>query len=154
MKGKDTSIAARPVTVEAAEIKETDIVFDCPFCSKSLCIDYRGAGLYIICPDCTNRVQVPIPQGMEVTDFDTNSEEQALQIVRLRESLAAAQRRLKELETEVADLRNRRQQLEKFRTENLRNFEEMAHEVHAIEKTLAKISQTVKRSSDLVKQHL
>ena len=30
---------------DAAEIRDTDIQFDCPQCGKSLVIDYRGAGL-------------------------------------------------------------------------------------------------------------
>ena len=28
---------------EEAEIRDTDIVFDCPHCGKNLVIDYRGA---------------------------------------------------------------------------------------------------------------
>ena len=34
---------------EEAEIRDTDIVFDCPHCGKNLVIDYRGAGLQINC---------------------------------------------------------------------------------------------------------
>ena len=29
--------------VDEAEIRDTDIVFDCPHCGKNLVIDYRGA---------------------------------------------------------------------------------------------------------------
>ena len=75
---------------EPAEIKETDIVFDCPHCSKSLAIDYRGAGLTIPCTDCGKNVQVPIPEGMEITDIDSSEEEQEVRILNLRRSLAAA----------------------------------------------------------------
>ena len=50
---------------ESSEVKETDIVFDCPHCGKSLAIDYRGAGLTIPCTDCGNYVEVPIPDGMD-----------------------------------------------------------------------------------------
>ena len=46
---------------EAAEIRDTDIVFDCPHCGKSLVIDYRGAGLQINCSECGESVLVPIP---------------------------------------------------------------------------------------------
>ena len=35
-----------------AEIRDTDIVFDCPHCGKNLVIDYRGAGLQINCSEC------------------------------------------------------------------------------------------------------
>ena len=40
---------------DGAEIRDTDIVFDCPHCGKSLVIDYRGAGLQINCSECGSR---------------------------------------------------------------------------------------------------
>ena len=55
---------------DGAEIRDTDIVFDCPHCSKTLVIDYRGAGLQISCAECGRDVLVPIPDGMELTDED------------------------------------------------------------------------------------
>ncbi len=33
---------------ESAEIRESDIVFDCPHCGKSLAIDFRGAGQVVL----------------------------------------------------------------------------------------------------------
>jgi len=91
-------------TGETIEIKETDIVFDCPHCGKSLAIDYRGAGLTIPCTDCGKDVEVPIPEGMELTDFDVSNEEQEIRILNLRRSLAAAEFRVEQLETQVAEL--------------------------------------------------
>ena len=38
------------------EIPETDIVFECPHCGKSLSIDPRGAGLVIRCTQCQQPV--------------------------------------------------------------------------------------------------
>ena len=52
------------------EIPETDIVFECPHCGKSLSIDPRGAGLVIRCTQCQQPVTVPIPEGMAIEDFD------------------------------------------------------------------------------------
>ena len=60
---------------DAAEIRDTDIQFDCPQCGKSLVIDYRGAGLEIACSQCGASVLVPIPDGMELTDLDLDSGE-------------------------------------------------------------------------------
>ena len=57
-------------SAEGADIRDTDIVFDCPHCSKTLVIDYRGAGLQISCSECGKDVLVPIPDGMELTDLD------------------------------------------------------------------------------------
>ena len=89
---------------EVADIKETDIIFDCPHCGKSLAIDYRGAGLAIPCTDCGKEVEVPIPEGMELTDIDSSDEEQEIRILNLRRSLAAAEFRVEQLEAQVAVL--------------------------------------------------
>lgn len=89
---------------DANEIKETDIVFDCPNCGKSLAIDYRGAGLTIPCTDCGQYVDVPIPEGMEVTDIDSSDEEQEIRILNLRRSLGAAETRIAEMEVRIRDM--------------------------------------------------
>ncbi len=52
------------------EIRDTDIVFDCPHCGHNLAIDYRGAGLQISCVNCGQNVLVPIPDGMKIDDLD------------------------------------------------------------------------------------
>ena len=52
------------------EIRDTDIVFDCPHCGHNLAIDYRGAGLQISCVNCGESVLVPIPDGMKIDDLD------------------------------------------------------------------------------------
>ena len=49
-------------TKDPNEIRDSDIVFVCPFCSKSLAIDCRGAGLTISCPDCNNKIEI-LPTG-------------------------------------------------------------------------------------------
>ena len=87
--------------VPGVDIKETDIVFDCPHCGKSLAIDYRGAGLVIECSDCGNDVQVPIPVGVELADIDSSVEEQEARILNLRRSLHAAEGRIVALETSL-----------------------------------------------------
>ncbi len=99
------------------EIKDTDIVFDCPHCSKSLAIDYRGAGLTITCSDCGNDIEVPIPEGMELADVDSSSEDQELRVIHLRRSLHHAQERILGLENAVEDLLQRRDELEREQTQ-------------------------------------
>ncbi len=89
---------------DSQEIKETDIIFDCPHCGKSLAIDYRGAGLSIPCSDCGRHVDVPIPDGMEVTDIDSTEEEQEIRILNLRRSLGEADSRILQLESRVKAL--------------------------------------------------
>lgn len=98
------------------EIKDTDIVFDCPRCGKSLAIDYRGAGLTITCSDCGNDIEVPIPDGMEIGDVDSTLEDQELRVIHLRRSLHHAQDRILGLENDVEDLLQRRDELERAQT--------------------------------------
>ncbi len=125
------------------DIKDTDIVFDCPHCSKSLAIDYRGAGLTIKCSDCGNDVQVPIPEGLEIEDIDSSSEEQEIRIMHLRKSLAGAQERILALETAVEELTTRRESLEKGRSEHMYRMGEIVEKIDAIESSLKTASHAV-----------
>ena len=103
----------------STEIKDTDIIFDCPHCGKSLAIDYRGAGLTIPCSDCGKMVEVPIPEGMEITDIDSTEEEQEIQILNLRRLLSVAEKKNIQLEEELSELRARREILEHEHSQNI-----------------------------------
>lgn len=116
-----------------ADIKETDIIFDCPFCGKSLAIDYRGAGLIIQCSDCGRDVQVPIPEGMELDDIDSTSEQQEVRIIHLRKSLAEARERISQLEDAVEELTARREALEKGRSESMLRMGQISENAEIIE---------------------
>ena len=87
-----------------ADIRDTDIVFDCPHCGKSLVIDYRGAGLQIDCSSCGASVLVPIPDGMELTDLDLDSGE-------ILKQLFATRRNFQKAELVIQDLKTRLNQL-------------------------------------------
>ena len=133
------------------EIKDTDIVFDCPHCGKSLAIDYRGAGLSIPCSDCGNTVEVPIPEGMQISDIDSSEEEQEIRILNLRRSLSAADFRIKQLEAEVDEVNERREMLEKTRRDNIYQFGQILEKVGVIEKTTKDINQTLDKISEIAK---
>lgn len=130
------------------DIKETDIVFDCPHCGKSLAIDYRGAGLTIPCTDCGKIVQVPIPEGMDISDIDSSEEEQEVRILNLRRSLAAAEERIKQLESEVEELDARRAQLEEMRAANMFKFGAILEKTGAVQKALQDIAVTLNEISE------
>jgi len=115
------------------DIKETDIVFDCVHCGKSLAIDYRGAGLVIQCSDCGKDVQVPIPEGMELDDIDSSSEEQEVRIMHLRKSLSAARDRIAALENTVEELTARRESLEKGRSEYMIKLSQITENIEVVE---------------------
>lgn len=137
---------------DSTEIKETDIVFDCPQCSKSLAIDYRGAGLTIRCTDCGSDVQVPIPEGMELGDIDSTEEEQEIRILNLRRLLSASEYRIKQLEAEVDELNARRESLEKARANNMYRFGTILENVDVIRKALEEISDTLDKISKVAKK--
>lgn len=136
---------------EASEIKDTDIIFDCPHCGKSLAIDYRGAGLYIPCTDCGKNVAVPIPEGMELSDIDSSEEEQEIRILHLRKSLAAAEFRIEQLERELGDVGDRREALEHDHSEHVSRWDTVAKKIAVIERALQDISKALEDISKLTK---
>jgi transcription elongation factor Elf1 len=137
---------------ESTEIKETDIVFDCPHCGKSLAIDYRGAGLTIPCTDCGKNVQVPIPEGMEITDIDSSEEEQEVRILNLRRSLASAELKIEQLSAEVEELTTRREMLEKVRISQISRFGIVMEKVAAIQKSLEDIQKALAKITEMARE--
>jgi len=136
----------------ATEIKETDIVFDCPHCGKSLAIDYRGAGLTIPCTDCGKKCVVPIPEGMQIDDIDSSAEEQEMRILNLRRSLATAEVRLAEMDAEIEELRTRRKTLEATRAHNIKRFGFIMEKTEVIRNALKEISTAMARITESLEQ--
>ena len=95
-----------PATQNAddAEIRDTDIVFDCPHCGKNLVIDYRGAGLQINCSECGEPVLVPIPDGMELHDLDLDPGEILKQLFATRRNYQKAELEIQKLKSRLCQL--------------------------------------------------
>ena len=91
-------------SADGAEVRDTDIVFDCPHCSKTLVIDYRGAGLQISCSECGKDVLVPIPDGMELTDLDMDPGEILKQLFATRRNYQKAETRVQGLKARLVSL--------------------------------------------------
>ena len=89
---------------DEAEIRDTDIVFDCPHCGKSLVIDYRGAGLQINCSECGESVLVPIPDGMELADLDLDPGEILKQLFATRRNYQKADLKIQSLKARLVQL--------------------------------------------------
>ena len=90
--------------VDEAEIRDTDIVFDCPHCGKSLVIDYRGAGLQINCSECGEPALVPIPDGMELHDLDLDPGEILKQLFATRRNYQKAELKIQGLKARLVQL--------------------------------------------------
>ena len=91
-------------SADDAEIRDTDIVFDCPHCGKNLVIDYRGAGLQINCCECGEPVLVPIPDGMELTDLDLDPGEILKQLFATRRNYQKAELQIQSLKAKLVQL--------------------------------------------------
>ena len=89
---------------EEADIRDTDIVFDCPHCGKSLVIDYRGAGLQISCSECGETVLVPIPDGMELNDLDLDPGAILKQLFATRRNYQKAELKVQELKARLVQM--------------------------------------------------
>ena len=89
---------------EEADIRDTDIVFDCPHCGKNLVIDYRGAGLQISCSECGETVLVPIHDGMELNDLDLDPGEILKQLFATRRNYQKAESEVQKLKARLVSL--------------------------------------------------
>ena len=107
---KEENIAADSADVDSTdeeeveietEIRDTDIVFDCPHCGHNLAIDYRGAGLQINCTNCGEAVLVPIPNGMDISDLDLEPGEILKQLFATRRLLQKAESRADKLQSRL-----------------------------------------------------
>ena len=87
------------------DIRDTDLVFDCPHCGKRLAIDYRAAGLQIACSECGEQVLVPIPEGMKIDDLDLDAGE-------VLQQLFATRKNYQKAELEIQSLRARLLQIQ------------------------------------------
>ena len=135
---------------QSDEVKDTDIVFDCPHCGKSLCIDYKGAGLNIACTDCGAEVVVPIPAGMELDDFDTTPEDQEIRIINLRKSLGQCEARAQGLAGQVEKLTARCVALERSQQAVHENATEIRERIAITQKAQADIYRAVDGISELI----
>lgn len=100
----DDKEALEVQNAEGTDIRDTDIVFDCPHCGKSLVIDYRGAGLQIECSGCKKEVLVPIPDGMQLNDLDLDAGEVLKQLFATRRNYQKAELEIQSLKARLVQL--------------------------------------------------
>lgn len=139
---------------DQTEIKDTDIVFDCPHCGKSLAIDYRGAGLMVPCTDCGKNVLVPIPEGMEITDIDSTEEQQEVRILNLRRSLHVAETKIDQLVRELQDVTLRRDRLERQRADTVTKFGTILEKAQLLQKATDDFAKALQEIVDTAKNEV
>jgi len=144
-------VDAREEAADPQEIKDTDIVFDCTYCGKSLAIDFRGAGLNIPCSDCGKMVEVPISEGMDIADFDNSDEEMELVVLSLRKTLSSAESKISSLEEDIQELTSRRDALEKQRSDTVYKFGSVAEQIGIIQKALDDIANAIRKIAEVTK---
>ena len=121
---------------EDPDIRDTDILFECPKCSKSMVIDYRGAGLTVPCTDCGHAVDVPIPEGMDLTDLDSSPADQGVRVIQMRELLADAQRKLYVQDGVVERLRADIERANRRAEQAEKQFQEIRWEAEVIQRAI------------------
>lgn len=110
-----------------------DIIFNCPFCAKSLAIDQRGAGMMVTCPDCGREIQVPD----QAADADEAEAHPSLEVS--AEALAAAHAKIERLVSSLEEVRERRRYLERLRVENIERFKQIGGELEIIQNAIDRI---------------
>lgn len=95
-------------TNDKIEFTDDDIIFECPFCSKSMAIDKRGMGLTINCPQCNGMVRVPMVS--ESTDTPPHSMNMPLD--GLADALDESRDEIDDLKQKITTLESLREQLE------------------------------------------
>ncbi len=139
----------------SAGVSDRDILFDCPQCGKSLCIDERGAGLVVTCTDCGQRMQVPTKEEQSMSGAP-GSETELLGPGAID---ASAEEILKEkverLQVTMEEVLDRKRYLEKLRIDHALRFERIREEMATIQAALDRMTDilqdtTVEKPGDMV----
>lgn len=139
-------------TVEGElDIRDTDVVFQCEHCGKSLAIDRQGIGMSIVCPDCGQDVVVP-----EVSEYSAEEIENAegleltpdQRIEYLSNALQASHEDIRRLSGHLTEVSKRRQVLETLRTHHIHRMERVAEEMMAMQSAIDRVLAVLQDSAD------
>ncbi|HRT05631.1 MAG TPA: hypothetical protein P5204_08030 [Kiritimatiellia bacterium] len=130
--------------IDTSEVREGDILFDCPYCGKNLAIEAAGAGLMVPCVGCGKPVQVPIPDAATPEapvaavprPVVLAGEDPRDTIRQLDEALAIANQQIDRLTAEKESLQERRAFLEQIRVTGAARLERIAAELATLQDAL------------------
>ncbi|NCA81508.1 MAG: hypothetical protein EOM72_02005 [Opitutae bacterium] len=134
----------RKQATEMTEIREGDILFDCPYCGKNMAIESAGSGLMVPCANCGRAVQVPIPDAgtpeapvAAVPRPAAGGEEDPQAVIRqLDAALSMANEQIDRLAAEKEALQERRSFLEQVRSSNAERLDRIAAELASVQDAL------------------
>ena len=130
--------------IDTSEVREGDILFDCPYCGKNLAIEAAGAGLMVPCVGCGKPVQVPIPDAATPEapvaavprPVVLEGEDPRDTIRQLDEALAIANQQIDRLTAEKESLQERRAFLEQIRVTGAARLERIAADLATVQDAL------------------
>ena len=115
---------------------ENDIIFECPFCSKSMAIDKRGMGLTINCPDCNGLVRVPtISEETSEAPDSVN-----MPVEGLADALDESRSEIDDLRDKIDSLNELREKLQKQTALHEEKLGELRREFGTIQSALDRVS--------------
>jgi septal ring factor EnvC (AmiA/AmiB activator) len=123
---------------EKSEFTDDDIIFECPFCSKSMAIDKRGMGLTINCPQCSGMVRVPtISESTETggQPFSVN-----MPVEGLADALDESRYEIEALRSKIQELETLRSKFEQQSTEQENKLTALRREFGNIQSALDQVS--------------
>ncbi|MGD9873862.1 MAG: MJ0042-type zinc finger domain-containing protein [Kiritimatiellia bacterium] len=133
-----------------AEILDTDVVFNCPHCGKSLVIDQSAAGMLVKCTDCGEEIEVPGgEEEEEIAEEEAASAGPGAAMIdasveELSAALIASQQKVQELVSEKQEINKRRMHLEDERIANANRFKQIARELNAITAAIGRINNALR----------
>ena len=130
--------------IDTTEVREGDILFDCPYCGKNLAIEAAGAGLMVPCAGCGKPVQVPIPDAATPEapvaavprPVPAENEDPQDTIQQLDAALTMANQQIDRLMAEKEALQERRALLEQIRVTGAARLEQVALELATLQDAL------------------
>ena len=132
--------------IDDADVREGDILFECPYCAKSMAIETAGAGLMVPCANCGRPVQVPIPDAgtpeapivASTPPAYVGEDDPQVVIRQLDSALAMANEQIDRLMSEKEALQERRAFLEQVRISNAERMDQITAELSAVQKALTR----------------
>jgi len=118
------------------DFTEDDLIFECPFCEKSMAIDKRGMGLTIQCPECEGLVKVPTVSESSDEDPHTLS----MPVEGLADALEHHREELQALKEKLSSVETVREKLEQQTKDHEEKLTRLRREFGSIQSALDQVS--------------